>query len=151
MKATPLASLLVLLSIVSLFAADPILPDSHLTPGATVSVSIDTLCVPHYTETVRHVTASTKRKVFQEYGINPTNSANYEVDHLISLELGGSNDIKNLWPESYRTKPWNARRKDVLENRLHHLVCERMITLEEAQAAIATNWITAYQKYVGKK
>ena len=22
-----------------------------------------------------------------------------EVDHLISLELGGSNSIKNLWPD----------------------------------------------------
>jgi hypothetical protein len=134
----------------SVFAADPILPDPHLTPGATVQVSIDAICTPHYTEAVRHVTAATKRKVFAEYGIDPANSREYEVDHLISLELGGSNDIKNLWPQSYKTKPWNARKKDVLENRLHHLVCERMITLEEAQRAIATNWIAAYQEYVGK-
>ena len=45
------------------------------------------------------------------------------VTRLISLELGGSNSIRNLWPESYRTEPWNARTKDTLENRLHELVC----------------------------
>ena len=47
----------------------------------------------------------------------------HEVDHLISLELGGSNAIRNLWPEPYAGR-WGARTKDVLENRLHDLVCE---------------------------
>jgi hypothetical protein len=40
------------------------------------------------------------------------------VDHLIPLELGGSNDIANLWPQSYVTV-WNAHMKDRLENRLN--------------------------------
>jgi hypothetical protein len=34
---------------------------------------------------------------------------------LIPLELGGSNSVKNLLPESYRTSRWNARVKDRLE------------------------------------
>ena len=46
----------------------------------------------------------------------------HEVDHLVSLELGGSNAIGNLWPEPYAGR-WGARTKDVLENRLHELVC----------------------------
>jgi hypothetical protein len=64
------------------------------------------------------------------------------------LELGGSNSIKNLWPESYRTV-WNARVKDRLENRLHELVCSGQLDLATAQREIATDWIAAYKKYVG--
>ena len=75
----------------------------------------------------------------------------FEVDHLISLELGGSNDIKNLWPQSYTTKPWNAHVKDKLENRLHKLICYGAINIVEAQIAISKNWIEAYKKYIGDK
>ena len=71
------------------------------------------------------------------------------VTRLISLELGGSNSIKNLWPESYRTTPWNARVKDRLEDKLHELVCSGQLDLQTAQRAIASNWIEAYKKYVG--
>jgi hypothetical protein len=53
---------------------------------------------------VRHVTAATKRQVFAEYGVDPK-SDKFEVDHLISLELGGSNAIGNLWPQSYTSSP----------------------------------------------
>ena len=67
---------------------------------------------------------------------------------LRSLELGGSNSIKNLWPESYRTSPWNARVKDRLENRLHELECDGDLDLKTAQREIAANWIEAYKKYV---
>jgi hypothetical protein len=68
-------------------------------------------------------------------------------DHLISLELGGSNDIQNLWPESYRTEPWNAHVKDRLEDRLNDLVCAGRLGLADAQRSIATDWIAAYRRY----
>jgi hypothetical protein len=45
----------------------------------------------------------------------------------------GSNSIKNLWPESYRTV-WDARVKDRLEDRLHALVISRKLNLETATA-----------------
>jgi hypothetical protein len=32
---------------------------------------------------------------------------------------------------------------------LHELVCSGKLSLEEAQKAIATNWIQAYEQYVG--
>ena len=69
------------------------------------------------------------------------------MDHLISLELGGSNSIRNLWPESRRTQPWNAWVKDALENKLHRMVCTGQLDLKVAQHDIATNWIAAYKKY----
>jgi len=72
-----------------------------------------------------------------------------KVDHLISLELGGSNSLKNLWPQSYVTLPYNAHKKDVLENKLHALVCSGAIDLKTAQHEIATDWIGAYRKHVG--
>jgi hypothetical protein len=58
-----------------------------------------------------------KREVYQEYGITSHEPADYEVDNLISLELGGPNSLKNLWPESHRTSPWNAQVKDRLEGK----------------------------------
>jgi hypothetical protein len=65
------------------------------------------------------------------------------------LELGGSNDITNLWPQSFITKPWNAHVKDTLENKLHELICSKKVPMKTAQQEIATNWIDAYHKYVG--
>jgi len=67
---------------------------------------------------------------------------------LIPLELGGSNSVKNLWPESYRTSRWNARVKDRLEDKLHELVCNGQLDLKTGQQVIAANWIEAYKKYV---
>lgn len=68
----------------------------------------------------------------------------YEVDHLISLELGGSNSIKNLWPEPGFPNP-----KDKLENRLHAMVCNGQLSLLQAQRAIGGNWVHYYQQYIG--
>jgi len=73
--------------------------------------------------------------------------AQYEIDHFIPLELGGSNDPENLWPQSY-VIPWGAHVKDALENKLHRMVCAGQISLTNAQAAIKTNWLQAYDKYV---
>jgi hypothetical protein len=69
----------------------------------------------------------------------------YEVDHFVSLELGGSNDIKNLWPEPYLPKP-GARQKDVVENYLHRQVCAGNMTLPDAQQAIKSDWYKIYEK-----
>lgn len=129
----------------------PIKPDPVLTPGAVDhTATLDKVCVVGYTATVRNVPDALKKQVFAQYHIDPK-SDKFEIDHLISLELGGSNDIKNLWPQSYTTLPWNAHKKDTLENKLHKLICDKTITMEEAQEAIASDWIAAYQKYVGIK
>ena len=87
---------------------------------------------------------SVKNRVYAEYGIRVHPTGKYEIDHLVPLELDGSNSIANLWPE-----PGLHNRKDVLENKLHSLVCARKITLSAAQHAIVTDWRTAYVRYVG--
>jgi hypothetical protein len=68
----------------------------------------------------------------------------------VSLELGGSNAIANLWPEPYAGR-WGARTKDVLENRLHDLVCDGRLRLRAAQRLEARNWVAAYRRFVGPR
>ena len=144
-----LALLLFLTRVVLAQQSAPILPDPNMTPGSTFDVTAQDVCTYGYARKVRDVPAEMKRQVYREYGITSHGVGDYEIDHLIPLELGGSNSIKNLWPESYRTSPWNARVKDRLEAHLHTLVCSGQLDLKTAQQAIASNWIEAYKRYVG--
>ena len=123
----------------------PILPDPSLTPGATLPVTASDVCTSGYAHAVRNVPIDVKRQVYAEYGIASRRPGDFEIDHLISLELGGSNSIKNLWPQSFRTRPWNARVKDQLEDKLHEMVCGNQIDLATAQQEIAKNWIESYR------
>lgn len=125
-------------------STDRTLPDPKLTPGvADPSVTVEQLRSPAFIKAARNVPASEKAKVYAEYGIKTHRAGQYEVDHLISLELGGSNDIRNLWPQSY-TGTWNAHLKDRLENELHRRMLAGTITLDEAQRKIGANWIITY-------
>lgn len=117
MRIVVVLALLVFSTVVFADQPAPIRPDSKLTPGATFDVILQDISEPGYSKKVRHVTAELKREVFAEYGITEHKLEEYEVDHLIPLSIGGSNSIKNLWPESYRPV-WNARVKDRLEDRL---------------------------------
>lgn len=132
------------------------LPNHRLTPGvAEPHLTKPVICARTFrTGAWRHVPANEKKAVYAEYHMAPHAGdcalpRGCEVDHLISLELGGSNDIRNLWIQPYSTHPWNAVEKDVLETRLHDLVCQDLITLEDAQSEISVNWITSYKKRIG--
>ncbi|THF85083.1 hypothetical protein E7T09_18810 [Deinococcus sp. KSM4-11] len=130
-------------------AMAPMQPDPALTPGDVLTTDAAVICKPGYTKTVRNVPQALKEQVYREYGVHSRAPGEYEVDHLISLELGGSNSLRNLWPQSYLTEPLNAHVKDALENRLHDLACAGKLSFPEAQQAIASNWEEAYVKYVG--
>ena len=121
-----------------------LLPDHKVTPGkadphVTQANIQQTICKPGYTATVRDVTEATKKAVYAEYGANEKSGVCCEVDHLLSLELAGTNDIANLWPEPYLPKP-GARDKDQIEDFLHRQVCSGKMTLREAQREISTDW-----------
>ncbi|TMC88113.1 MAG: HNH endonuclease, partial [Chloroflexi bacterium] len=82
------------------------LPDSACTPGDVLATGTkDAICQSGYASSVRNVPVSEKNQVYAEYGIAHHSPGQYEVDHLVSLELGGSNDISNLWPEAASPKP----------------------------------------------
>jgi hypothetical protein len=160
-------------------AAD--LPDPGKTPGATLDtvpndavascladksgtsvavrdpITVTLVCVSGYSKCIRNVPQADKQAVYESYGLS-ANHTGYcsgtqgcEVDHLISLELGGSNDQRNLWPQPYQGTTWNAHVKDQLENWLHKAVCDGQIPLDQAQREISANWIDTYNKRLGNR
>jgi len=129
--------------------ADPVMPKSTLTPGETRHVSIDEVCRAETAvaaDDSAAVAADVRQAVFQEYGIRGTRANAYEVDYLITPQLGGANSIRNLWPQPY-SAVWNAHVKDELEDRLHGMVCAGQVDLTTAQKEISQDWIGAYKKY----
>jgi|SRR5579859_277330 len=124
-----------------------VLPDPSCTPGAIFSdVTKDQICTPGYTQTVRDVPLQLKDEIYAEYGIEHHTKGEYEVDHYISLELGGSNNPANLWPEPAEPRP-GFHEKDEVENYLHDQVCSGHLTLQVAQQQISTNWLAVYHKF----
>ncbi len=125
--------------------ADSQLPDPACTPGSVdpkvTQATIDTtICVSGWTKTVRppvSETSKAKTYMYTAYGIPPDTPS--ELDHLVPLELGGSNDVTNLWPEVGSIP--NA--KDEVENTLHSWVCSGKMTLIQAQTEIAGDWQSA--------
>lgn len=116
------------------------LPDPFCTPGDILpEATTDRICVLGYTKNVRNVPTEIKNEVFAEYGVVSHPPGEYEVDHLISLELGGSNDIANLWPEAAEPRP-GFHEKDRVENYLHQQVCGGLMKLNEAQIIISSDW-----------
>ena len=138
-------------------------PDPPRTPGATNPAVTQadiasTICISGWTATIRppaSYTTGLKRTQIVAYGYADTKLADYEEDHLISLEIGGAPaDPANLWPEPYAVSlpdgtAVGARVKDQLENRLHALVCAGTMPLAKAQALIRSDWIAAWRTYVG--
>jgi len=122
------------------------IPNPDLTPGVAAPVTKEQICAAEPAKN-RGVPVSLRRRVFQEYGIGNAEPQAYEVDYLITPALGGADDIRNLWPQSYSSTVWNAQVKDALEDRLRDLVCDGKLDLVDAQRDIATDWIAAYKKY----
>ena len=114
-------------------------PDFACTSGDGIDVPLADLCRKGYTQTVRNVSEETKRAVYQEYGIGTHHAGEYEIDHLVPLELGGTNSIANLWPEPANPTP-GFHEKDSIENLLHEKVCSGEMTLAQAQYDISHNW-----------
>jgi hypothetical protein len=126
-------------------------PDSRCSPGAYYSgLTSAVICASTFrTSSVRDVPQSEKYAVEREYGMQVRlYGRTIEIDHIVSLELGGSNDIANLFPEpgsgiaSYHAK-------DRLENRLHEMVCAGQLSLRATQVRIAADWTALYRRVFG--
>jgi hypothetical protein len=124
------------------------LPDPACTPGARYQLAIPRLfCVSGYTVRVRNVSEATKNFVYTEYGITDHTRATYEMDHLIPLELGGSNRVANLYPEAASPTP-GFHVKDRLENKIHALACSGG-DWRSYQRRIASDWTKLYRQLIG--
>ena len=114
-----------------------VLADDHtiFPKGVSQNVQVAQLCIAGYTKTIRPpVSYTNKHKVqWTPAGQKPNE---YELDHYIPLQLGGSpTDPNNLWMQTWDT----ARRKDIAESYLHRQMCKGVYTLAEAQEKIR-NW-----------
>jgi hypothetical protein len=126
---------------------NPAAPDPLLTPGTTQPLTRAELCSLGDQDAAPDVPRAVALKVFAAYGVSDPLPRAYELDYLIAPELGGTNDIRNLWPQPYRSVPWDAHAKDALEDHLYRLVCDGDLSLATAQRDIAEDWIAAYRKY----
>lgn len=128
------------------------LPDPVCTPGAinpdvTQANINETICKSGWTDTIRppvSVTGPLKQSLMMKYHtIDP--SSRVELDHLISLELGGApSDVHNLWPEPpdpNSTSTGVNNNKDLVENAAKRAVCAGRIPLAQAQEVIAKDWV----------
>jgi len=179
--------ILLLFSVPLAVSAADILPNPQLSPGVALDLPVEIICTnkgftsgywkqgkvgdwvskkehQHGDVPVRLTPESSHRVVFSRYGLlsiyNDTrHRSDFEDDHIISLELGGSNSISNRFPQSYLLPRWNAHTKDRLENALHKEVCdclkskghqEATVLLKQVQSEIAGNWTNAYLRHIGK-
>lgn len=135
------------------------MPDKVCTPGAVDAEVITpslgnpgnlkgTICARGWASTARapqQETEPVKRTAMAAYDIRIPIST-VELDHLVPLELGGSNDVSNLWPEPSDLPGQRYHNtKDTVENTLNRAVCAGTVSLGSAQNAIANNWATAPQ------
>lgn len=130
-----------------------VLPDPALTPGVLNPAVSDatkamTVCRPNWTATVRPPVGYTDK--LRAADVLPGHKpAEFELDHLLSIEDGGSpTDPHNLWDMVYADR-YGARVKDVLETKVHRLYCAGKITLDQARAALVPNWLAGYEVYIG--
>ena len=112
--------------------ASPTRTPGVLNPNVTQANIRSTICRHGWTATIRppvSYTNALKVKQMRQYGETGSPS-DYQEDHLISLEMGGSpTDPSNLWPEPYP----RASEMDQIENQLNSEICDGHLTLAEAQ------------------
>lgn len=157
MKGALLAVLLTLIACVSLKAQSKAsyrhhgpaaLNDLTTTPGLVRTTDVKQICQGGSTKQFRKTTEAMKSQVYKAYGVTRNKGicrGGCEVDHLVSLEIGGADDVKNLWPQPSQPKP-GFHEKDKLENWLHRQICAGKMPPEEAQSAIAADWYALYLK-----
>lgn len=126
-------------------------PDPNLTPGLVASTDLVAICQMgkriHGEFLLRDplIAPSVQQEALAEYNIPAARAPHYGLDFLVPLQLGGANAIQNIWPVS-TTHGVGFREKEILNIRLHVLVCERQMPLDQAQKAVATDWVKLWLK-----
>ena len=135
-------TLLLLISILTAANAHgqtALLPNAKLTPGKIAQNESDR----------QGVTLAMEQKVFARYRLPWTRRAEFKIDHLIPLELGGADAIENLWPQNIRVKPYGAERKELLTGILVAKIAAGKLALSQAQEEVRRDWIDAFIDHVG--
>ena len=123
------------------------LPEPKHTPGDTLEVTRADLCGGRNKALESRIPVRVKSQVFDLYGVRMDGSVAFNIDHLVPVSLGGTNALKNLWPQPLAGE-WGYAQKNRLERQLQKLVCSGRLELKSAQEEIMRNWVEAYKKYV---
>jgi hypothetical protein len=127
-------------------------PDPKLTPGAVADSELTTVCRGPkrlrglFTPGSPLVSPADQQAIFDEYHIPAANTKHYGLDFLVPLQLGGANARVNMWPAS-TSHGVGFHEKEVLNIRLHELVCRRDLQLDQAQKAVAADWVKLWLVY----
>jgi hypothetical protein len=122
------------------------LPSSFQTPGNKGKANEAQICAADYEASVKPVAKWQREQALERYGKRPEDFTG-ELDHLIPISLGGSNDPDNLWPLP-ANKEMGPEQKKALDAKLHELVCNKTIKLKDAQDSVKKDWVKAYNEYV---
>jgi hypothetical protein len=126
-------------------------PDPRLTPGVVATTDLTAVC--HESKRVRGmfmprnplIAPSMAAAVFAAYNIPAARQTHYGLDFLVPLQLGGANTRANIWPVS-TMHGVGFREKEILNIRLHVMVCQRAMPLDQAQRAVASDWVKLWLK-----
>jgi hypothetical protein len=127
-------------------------PDAKLTPGVVAIHDLATVC-----RQAKHtkglfapldplITPANQQAVFAAYKISVQQEKRYGLDFLIPLQLGGANVPANIWPVS-SSRGVGFREKEVLNQRMHILVCHGDMPLDQAQREMAGDWVKLWVAY----
>ncbi len=129
------------------------IPDPSCTPGAVnPTVTLDVLqdtkfrtrCVRDQATTEHDKTVTYDWYKTKHPSHNSGASQTCELDHLVSLELGGADTLDNIWPQCGPHGVGLPKRffkqKDLVENFLASEVRAGRMSLNEAQKGIAKDW-----------
>jgi hypothetical protein len=108
------------------------LPDPVHTPGFLCSPTDPNFVGYRYPGNIaycqRNIPAFEKDQVAQWYGIPKSDYSKYEFDHFIPLSAGGSDDIRNLWPQPLA----EAHDKDRVEDQVYNGLKSGTMTQQQA-------------------
>jgi hypothetical protein len=120
-------------------AQGELVPNRKLTPGRVATSEKDRA----------GVTAAMEEKVFKRYRLPWSRRAEFKIDHLIPVELGGADTIDNLWPQRIKARPYGTERKELLAQVLLQKIRAGKMTVAQAQEEISRDWIDAFVDHVG--
>lgn len=129
------------------------IPDRACTPGAiNPTLTADVLKNPAFTTKCVRNNTTTEAQKNQTYAWYDTPHPEHnsgatqtcELDHLISLELGGADTLDNIWPQcgpgGVPVSKEYFKEKDGVENYLAKQVRDGAMDLAEAQKGISVDW-----------
>lgn len=126
-------------------------PDASISPGLIGTTSLEALMQtnPTYSQKYRDVPDAVKQFVKQQYGCK----GKTEIDHILPLSIGGSNDVKNLWCEPEHVyddneRDWGYKTKDVLEAYMAREMKKGTFTVKQAQDCFLLDWVACYQSHL---